>query len=155
MYGEPRDLHVLTHSFPTLRSSDLRRSSPRRPRPTRLRPTPKAEAEGRSRASRRAASGSAGCVRFRTKPPAPAANGRPSGNFLDLEFNADGAHFVERPTRFLAYDPAFDFPRGKADSVAHQQRHPCPRVPPQLDPPAPPGLESGTHRMERQETPFH
>src|SRR3546814_10051092 len=58
-------------------------------------------------------SGSVGFARFRRRPPAPAANGRPSGNFLDLEFNADGAQFVERPTLFLADDPAFDFQRSE------------------------------------------
>src|SRR3546814_13575419 len=73
-------------------------------------------------------SGSVGFARFRRRPPAPAANGRPSGNFLDLEFNADGAQFVERPTLFLADDPAFDFQRGKADCVAADQRHARPRV---------------------------
>src|SRR3546814_12285083 len=32
-YADHRDLHVLTHSFPTRRSSDLRRSRPRRHSP--------------------------------------------------------------------------------------------------------------------------
>src|SRR3546814_11334074 len=35
MLGDPRDLHVLTHSFPTRRSSDLHKARPARKRPGR------------------------------------------------------------------------------------------------------------------------